>query len=154
MASRKQSASARLDAARSQLAATEQRIGEVEKARADAILADADDSARKLDIELEALRRDSRIQHDRVGLLETEAAKEAEEKRLREQAALIRRIEVKIEQRDKVMGEVADAIQQLAAASERAMKLGREVAAMWSWPAHDLPVALLSPPLHHDRNFS
>jgi hypothetical protein len=144
--SRKQSASVRLDVARSQLAATEQQMGEVEKARADAILADSDDSARKLDIQLETLRRDSRIARDRVGLLEAEAAKEAEEKRLREQAALIRRIEAKIEQRDKVMGEVADAIQQLATASEKAMKLGREIAAAWAWPAHDLPVALLSPP--------
>jgi hypothetical protein len=143
--SRKLPASARLDAARNELATTEHRIIEVEKARADAILADADDSARELDVRLETLQRDLRIQRDRVGLLEGEAAKEAEEKRRREQAARIGRIEAKKRQQDKALLEACEAIKVLAAASEKAIRLGREIVEAWPWPPHDLPPALLTP---------
>jgi hypothetical protein len=134
----------RLAAARDEHADTERRIGEVEKARAKAILADADDTARKLDIELENLRRDARIQRDRIQLLEAEAAEKERERKVREKADLIGRIEKKLAARDTAGKELADAIAKADKAFRRLIDIGIEVHAAWNWPASDVPACLLS----------
>jgi hypothetical protein len=136
----------RLEAARADHAAAGSKLSELETARAAALLADDDTKAARLDGEIEQQRRLVRGFGDKIGLLQTEAEKEVTEKRLREQAALIGRIESKIEQRNKAMEEVAAAIKQLASATERAISLGREIVGSWSWPAHDLAPALLTLP--------
>jgi hypothetical protein len=144
-APRKQPAGTRLGAARQLAAATEKQIGEVEKARADAILADADDTARKLDIQLESLRRDSRIQRDRVQLLEAEVAKEANEKRVRENAARIERIEKMARERGVAVTEFTEGITKADKALRSLIATGRSLQAAHAWLPHDILACLLAP---------
>src|SRR5262249_55303729 len=87
-----------------------------------------------------------RAHEDKIGLLREEAAREEKARREEKRAALVGKIEAKIDQRDKALQEVATAIKQLATASERAIELNREVVSSWTWAPHDLPAALLTPP--------
>jgi hypothetical protein len=146
MSRSKGSSAARLDVARADHAAASSKLNELETARCAALLADQDSEAANLAVEIEQYRRLLRGFHDKIKLLEEEGEKEAQARREKERAALIERIEAKLEQRDEAMKEMAGAIKQLATASERAINLSREVIAAWSWHAHDLPAALLTPP--------
>jgi hypothetical protein len=84
MAPFRKKAATRLAEARTAQADMVKRIAEVDAARAKAILDEDDAAARKLDAELEELRRDARIGADRVRLLEAQAQEE-------EQAAVLQR---------------------------------------------------------------
>jgi hypothetical protein len=139
------SASKRLEAAQAAIEETNRRLAEVSVQRNAALLKDDDETAIKLGAEIDTLRQAARAHGDKIKLLREAAAEEERARRAKEQEALIGRIEAKIEQRDKALEDAAAAIKQLAAASERAIKLGREIMAAWSWQAHDLPVALLTP---------
>jgi hypothetical protein len=110
------------------------------------LLRDNDTEAAKLGTEIENLQRLAHGHRDKINLLREEAQREEQARRVKERAALIGRIEVKLDLRDRAMQEVAAAIKQLATASEKAIKINREIVAAWSWEAHDLPAALLTPP--------
>jgi hypothetical protein len=140
------SATDRLDAARGDHTAASSKLNELETARATALLADEDDRAAALDAQIEQQKRLVRVFHDKINLLQEQAAAEEQARRAQEKAALIERIEAKIEKRDAAMQEVAAAIKQLAVASEKAIKLSRDITAAWTWPPHDLAPALLTPP--------
>jgi hypothetical protein len=144
--SRSRSATNRLETARADHAATSSKLNELESARAAALLADQDGEAANLAADIEQHRRLLLGFQDKAKLLQEQVEKEAQARRAKEQAALIERIEKKLEQRDEAMKDVAGAIKQLATASERAINLSREVIAAWSWAPHDLPAALLTPP--------
>jgi hypothetical protein len=140
------SAAVRLDAARSELAATEKQIGEVEKARVNAILGDENDTARKLDVQLENLQRDGRIQHDRVRLLEAEVAKEEDEKRVRENAARIERIEkMARDERSAAVAAFTDGITKADKALRSLIAAGRSLQAAHNFLPHDTLACLLAP---------
>jgi len=87
-----QTVSERLEAARTSLAAAETKIGELEASRRQALAADKDAEAARLDGELEQHRRLLRVHTDKIALLEGELAEELRQKQIREQAALIARI--------------------------------------------------------------
>ena len=76
VAFRKKAGDAPLADARAAHADTLRQIGVIEAQRAKAILDENDVDARKLDAELEELRRDARIGADRVRLLEQQAKDE------------------------------------------------------------------------------
>jgi len=128
------------------VAQTNRKLAELTEKREAALLKDDDATAIKLGAELDALRQAAKAHADKLVLLKRALAQEEVERRAKERAQLIGKIEDKIAQRDKVMLEMADAIKQLANASERAFKIVREIASSWSWAPHDLTAALLTPP--------
>jgi hypothetical protein len=139
------SAADRLASVRAALDATTRKISELDQARNERLLADDNEGAIKLGIEIASLRLSARADVDKIALLREKAAEEERARRAQERQALIERIEKKIAQRDAAMEGVAAAIKQLASASERAIILGREIIDAWSWPNHDLVPALLTP---------
>jgi hypothetical protein len=140
------SATNRLEAAQAAIAETNRKLAELSERRNAALLKDDDSTAIKLGAEIDALHQAARAHGDKVRLLREEAQREEQARRVKERAALIGRIEVKLDLRDRAMQDVVAAIKQLATASERAIKINREIVAAWNWHAHDLPPALLSPP--------
>jgi hypothetical protein len=128
------------------IAQTAGKLVDLTERRNAALMKDADTEAAKLGAEIEHLQRLAEGHRDKLVLLKRALAEEENERRAKERAALIGKIEDKIEERDKVMFEMADAIKQLANTSERAFKIIREIASSWSWAPHDLTAALLTPP--------
>jgi hypothetical protein len=140
------SASERLAATQRELEETTRKITERDAQRTAALLADDNAGAIKLGIEITNLKLETRAHADKIALLKDLAAKEDQARKAKEREAQIEKVEAKIKQRDAAMQGVVDAIKQLDAASKRAIALGRDIVAMWTWAPHDLPVALLSPP--------
>jgi hypothetical protein len=134
----------RLDVARAELAATSKQIAELEAARNSALLADDDRTAVKLAGQADDLRRLARGYEDKIGLLEAEAEREANERRVKEKLGLIERIERKLAERDAAAAELQTAIEQADKAFRKLINLARDVRAAWPWAAHDLSPALLA----------
>jgi hypothetical protein len=143
--SRPRSATNRLEQARADHASANAKLNELETARAAALLADEDGKAVALDAEIEQQQRLVRGFHDKIGLLEGEAAKEANERRVREHAALIGRIEKKLAERDAAGAELADAIKKADQAFRRMIDAGQAAIAAWPWASHDVHPCMLSP---------
>jgi hypothetical protein len=140
------SATDRLASTQAALAQATARIAELDEQRNASLLASDDDTtAIKLGSEIDALHQAARAHSDKIKLLREEVAKEEQERRAQAKADLIEKIEKKIAQRDAAMEGVAAAVAQLTKASERAITLGREIIAAWTWVPHDLPPALLTP---------
>jgi hypothetical protein len=139
------SATDRLQAAQAALAEVNARIAELDQQCNAALLEDRNADAIALAVQVTNLKVEARAHAKKIELLREKAEKEAAERRAAEKAALIEKIEKKIEQRDAAMTAVADAVKQLAKASERAIELGREIVSEWQWLPHDISPALLSP---------
>jgi hypothetical protein len=140
------SATKRLEFAQAAIEEAIRKLGELNAQRNQCLLKDSTAEAIQLQIQIDALNQEVRAHRDKIELLKAEAEREANEKRAREREGQIKAIESKIAERDKAMDDVASAIKRLAAAAERAINLGREIVAGWSWQPHDLPAALLTPP--------
>jgi hypothetical protein len=140
------SATGRIDAAQAALGEANRELAELTEKRNAALLKDDNAAAIELGVGIANLKLAARAHEDKIALLREQAAREEQARREKERETQIGKIEATIEQRDKAMDEVATAIKQLATASERAIKLSREVVAAWTWHAHDLPAALLTPP--------
>jgi hypothetical protein len=160
------SAMDRLTATQAALAETDSKIAELDQQRNQCLLQDDNAGAIELGIKITGLKLEVRAHEDKLNLLRSLAEKEAAERRAQEREAVIQNIEGKVDARDKVMGEVARAIKQLAAAAEKAININREIIAGWPWQPHDLAAALLTPPSimaaisheifrisHHPRRF-
>jgi hypothetical protein len=140
------SASDRLASAQAALEETNRKLAELDQRRNECLLADDNEGAIKHGIAITSLKLEARAHADKIELLRGLVEKEAAEIRAKDREALVGKLEAKLAQRDKAMADVGAAIKQLASASERAIKLGREVIDAWpSWPMHDLPPALLTP---------
>jgi hypothetical protein len=139
----KNEASGPLDRARASHVETTNKIGRLEAERNDALLRDDDKTAARLDAELEDLRRLSRAQRDKIGLLEAKAEREAAEARVKEKLGLIERIEWKLTERDAAAAELQAAIEGADKAFRKMINLARDVRAAWPWAAHDLPPMLI-----------
>jgi hypothetical protein len=138
------SATDRLAAAQAALEETDRKIVELDRRRNEFLLADNNAEAIKTGIEITNLKLEARAHADKLALLREKAAEEEQARRAQEKAILVEKIETKLAQRDKAMDDVAAAIKQLATASEKAINIGCDIIAAWSWPSHDLPPALLT----------
>jgi hypothetical protein len=143
---RKQTSPERLAAAQAAIEEANRKLAELDRQRNAALLRDDNVVAIELGVEIANLKLAARAHEDKIKLLREQAAEEERSRRAKEREAEIGKIEAKLDQRDQAMQEVVAAIKQLAVASERATKLGREIVAAWAWQPHDLPAALLSPP--------
>jgi hypothetical protein len=139
------SATDRLATVQAELARANARIAELDQPRNAALLADNNADAIALGIEITNLKLEVRAHEDKLNLLRSLAEKEAAERRAQERQAQVEAIEEKLSARDAAMQQVAAAIKQLAAAAERAININREIIAAWTWHAHDLAPALLTP---------
>jgi hypothetical protein len=144
--SRPRSATTRLEQAQAAIEEAQRKLAELTEKRNAALLRDDDALAIKLGNDIDTLHQAVKAHALKVQLSQEAAREEERARLLKEKSDLIARIEAKIEQRNKAMEEVAAAIKTLATASERAISLGREIVAAWSWPPHDLAPALLTPP--------
>jgi hypothetical protein len=140
------SATDRIASAQAELQQANARLAELTEQRNAALLKDDNATAISLGVEATNLRLTTRAIEDKITLLREQAAREDQERRAQERERVIEGIEKKIAQRDRAIYDVAAAIKQLAVASEKAIKLGRDVIAAWTWHAHDLAPALLSSP--------
>jgi hypothetical protein len=141
----RKSAAGRIEAAQAALEQANRDLAALQEQRDAALLADQTGRAIELGIQITNLKLTAKAHEDKIVLLREQAAEEARAVREKERAAQISKIEAKIDLRDKALGDVAAAITQLAAASEKAISLGREVISSWSWASHDQPAALLTP---------
>jgi len=109
MAPFKKKAETRLAEARAALSDTSRQIGVIEAQRAKAILDEDDTAARKLDAQLEELRRDARIGADRVRLLEQQAKEEEHAAILRRRQDHVLRFQKKLQNADEIADELKPA---------------------------------------------
>jgi hypothetical protein len=133
----------RLEVARAELAATNRQIAEIEAERNKALLADDDRTAVKLAGQADELRRLAHGHEDKIKLLEVEAEREANERRVREKEGLILRIEKKLAERDAAAAELQAAIEAADRAFRKMITLARDCRAAWPWAPSDLPPLLL-----------
>ena len=131
MAPFKKRAETRLADARAAQAETVGRIAEVEAARAKAILDEDDAAARKLDAQLEELRRDSRIGADRVRLLEQQAKDEEQAAVLQRRNAHVARFTKKLSDADQVADELQATIEQADKLFRKLIQLREDARAAW-----------------------
>jgi hypothetical protein len=148
-------AAVRLEQARADHADANRTIGDLEAKRHAALLADDDATAAKLDAELDQLRRLARGHRDKIALLEAEAANEENARRLKEKEGLIRRIEAKLAERDRIGAELQARIPEIHKLFLRMIELGREIDAAWPWPVSDrlsimLPRESISAAISHE----
>jgi hypothetical protein len=135
----------RIESAQAALVEANRQIAELTEQRNGALLKDETGRAIELGAQVAQLKLAARAHEDKIVLLRQQAAEEEKQRKAAERDAAISKIEVQIDARDKALEEVAAAIKQLASASERAIELNRDIVAAWTWHAHDLPPALLTP---------
>jgi hypothetical protein len=134
----------RLEEARAALTEIDGKLAELGRTREQRLLAgDGAAEIAKLDAEIADLRHAQQTETDRIRLLEAEAAREANERRVKEKLGLIERVEKKLTERDAAAAELQNAIEQADKCFRKMITLARDVRAAWPWQAHDLPPALL-----------
>jgi hypothetical protein len=131
------SASNRLADAEAALEAANGQLAELAGKRDAALLKDDDHAASALLVEIEQQRRIVVGHQDKIRLLKAEAEREANERRVREKAALIGRIEKKLTERNRIAGELQDLLPQANRLLHRILALNKEVDAGWPWPGGD-----------------
>jgi hypothetical protein len=112
-------------------------LAELEAKRNAALLKDDDETASALLIEIEQQRRIVVGHQDKIRLLKAEAEREANERRVREKAALIGRIEKKLTERNRIAAELQDLLPQANRLMCRILDLNKQIDAAWPWPGGD-----------------
>jgi hypothetical protein len=133
----------RLDAARFELDATTRQIAEAETARNAALLADDDKLAAKVATQIDGLRQAARGHADKVALLESQVEKEAIERRAKEKAGLISRIEDRLERRNAAVADLQRLLGEARAALQTVAELSNQIDAAWPWQGHDRQALIL-----------
>jgi hypothetical protein len=141
----RKNAANRLVDARTALSDTSRQIGVIEAQRAKAILDEDGAGARKLDAQLEELRRDARIGADRVRLLEQQAKDEQQAAVLQRRKDHVVRFTKKLQSADQVADELQACIEQADMLFRKLISL-REAArvAWWGSNSHENALAVLA----------
>jgi hypothetical protein len=139
------SATSRIETAQAALEQANAKLAELIERRNQCLLKDDNAGAVELGIELANLRLTTRAHEDKIALLREAAAREEQERRVQEKAALIEQIEKMLAGRDVAGWELADAVAAADRAFRKLIDVGAELQNMWSWPASDVPAILLSP---------
>lgn len=140
---RPKAATTRLDEALQASEAGKSKLAELHAARNKALLADDDVGALKLAAEIDLQEQTVRGITDKIELLKSEAEREAAERRAKERAVLIQKIEAKLVERDKIGAELADTIKRSDELFRRLFEIGKEVRAAWPWEHFHLAPALI-----------
>ena len=143
MAPLRKKAETRLADARAALSDTSRQIGVIEAQRGKAILDEDDTAARKLDAELEELRRDARIGADRVRLLEQQAKDEEQAAVLQRRKAHVARFTKKLADADQVADELQACVEQEDKLYRRLIQLREDArAAWWGSTPHEMALSI------------
>ena len=136
-------AETRLADARAALSDTSRQIGVIEAQRAKAILDEDDVAARKLDAQLEELRRDARIGADRIKLLEEQARQEESDAVLQRRKAHVARFTKKLSDADQVADELQATIEQADKLFRKLISLREDArVAWWGSNSHENALAV------------
>src|SRR5262249_39389796 len=139
---RRKAAASRLDQAKADHAEAEQKIAELEVKRNDALLADRDEDAVRLDAKLDALRRMAKGYADKIVLLEAEAQREEAADRIKRHEAHIRQVEKLGDNQIAAIAKVAEATATLVGAYREAIVAAERRAAAWPWAPQDFEAAM------------
>jgi hypothetical protein len=134
---------AALEQAQQALAEVNSQIEALVARRREALLHGSDAAVARVDTELEAAQRLQRTRSDRVALLVEQAEAEAAERRAREHAAHILRVERKLEQRDAAAAELASCIAAADAALCKLVSTNRIIQAGWPFGHGHLGAVML-----------
>jgi hypothetical protein len=107
------------------------------------LLRDDDDGAAKLLAEIERLRLFVRGTEDKAALLEKELQKERAQHIAKEKAALIGRIETKLQAREAAAAELETVLARANSLILEILNIGRQVDAAWPWANGDRNALLL-----------
>ena len=139
----RKNAANRLVDARAAHADTLRQIGVIEAQRAKAILDENDVDARKLDAELEELRRDARIGADHVRLLEQQAKDEEHAAVLQRRKDHVVRFTKKLQNADQVADELQATIEQAEKVFRKLITLREDArVAWWGSNSHENALAV------------
>jgi hypothetical protein len=138
------SATSRIETTQAALEQANAKLAELNEQRNAALLRDDNGAAVAFGIEITNLKLTARAHEDKITLLREAAVEGERERKVKEKAALIERIEKKLAGRDSAGAELADAIAKADKAYRKLIDIGLEVTAAWSWPPSDLPACLLS----------
>jgi hypothetical protein len=138
-------AAKRLETTQAALEVANGQIAELESKRSVALLKDDYRSAEKLLAEIEQQRRFVRGYTDQLALLRAEAEREENDRRVKERATEIERIEVLAAERDEVGKELAAAVKILDEAFRKLIALAREITDALPLGTYDPAACLLSP---------
>jgi hypothetical protein len=133
----------RFDAARGELEAANRQLAELEAARNRALLADDDKVAAKLAGQIDDLHRLIRGHRDKIDLLEAEAERETNERRAKERAGLIERVEHKLGERAQAVAELQAAIAKADQLLQTIVEQSRAIDAAWPFAPHDRLACIL-----------
>jgi hypothetical protein len=139
------SASDRLTTTQVALEETNRKIGELDAQRNECLLADNNEGAIKVGIELAGLKLAAGAHADKIQLLRSLVEKEAAERRGQERERVIEGIEDKLAARAAVGRELADSVAAAERAFRKLIDIGNEIQNSWSWPPSDIAAILLSP---------
>ena len=134
----------RLADARAALADATRQIGVIEAQRAKAILDENDAAARKLDAQLEELRRDARIGADRIKLLEEQARAEEADAVLQRRKAHVARFTKKLADADQVADELQACMEQADKLFRKLISLREDARVAW-WGSNSENALAVSP---------
>jgi hypothetical protein len=146
MAFRKKDALTLSENAKAQLADAEKLLGELQARYNTARLADRDDEAAKLDLEIEKHSRVVKGLRDKVVLLAEQVEREENERRVREQQELIERNEADFADRNSIVAELAATIAQAIALSRKVYDKNNKLRAAWPFTTADYGACLLTEP--------
>jgi len=145
MARRKNGADA-IEDTRRLLADTNAQIEDVRRRRAEELRGKADETELdKFDAEIKRLGTIAGRHQERIALLESAEVQAENERRVKEKATLIERIEKRLGERHAAALEIAEGIKMADAALRRLIDLARDVQAAWPWANHNLVPTLLAP---------
>jgi hypothetical protein len=133
----------KLESARAAHADANRQIGVIEAQRAKAILDEDDTAARKLDAQLEELRRDARIGADRIKLLEEQARQEEADAVLQRRKAHVARFTKKLSDADQVADELQATIETADKLFRKLIQLREDArVAWWGSNSHENALAV------------
>jgi hypothetical protein len=132
-----------IEQARTALAETDQKLAERGAKRSAALLTSDDDNAiLVLDKEIDELARLGRVHRARIEALESEVKKEAAAQIVKRKAALIDRIEAKIDKRDEICAKLQAALGEAVKLYNELIQAGAEIAVAVPWNNSDLNAAV------------
>jgi hypothetical protein len=140
-----QSLTTRLNVAKSELELTSKQIAQAEELRKQALLGDDDKRATELAARLDKLQQAARTFQDKAAVLESEIAREAEEKKAHALAAAKAQVESKLAERDEKIKELAASIQIFDDCFRKAANACKAAGTCWPWQSHDREAGLLTP---------
>jgi hypothetical protein len=140
------SAGKRLELAEAAIQEGNRRLAALVQRRNECLLRDRDSEAAALALEIQEAQRLVQGHNDKVALLRAEAEREANEKRVREDAARIERIEKTARgERSAAAAEFTDGITKVDKAMRRLISVGKDLQAAHNWLPHDILACLLAP---------